>query len=151
MKCFLHCSTFNIEMCAKKKLHVQQNFPELLVMLTCLQYLTKNNNQVRESEFILLISNMSGVNITGCKFPKLIYPHLLTELLHKDYTSFVGICGPVGRAEDQRSEGLGFDSWPGLWTGALVKLLESHTLLFCIVVRTDCQSIQFRFRLRFVI
>ena len=50
----------------------------------------------------------------------------------------MGICDSVGWVEDQRSEGLGFDSRPGSWRGVMGKLLESHTLPLCAIVTIDC-------------
>ena len=49
--------------------------------------------------------------------------------------SYVGINGPVGKAEDQRSESRGFDSGHGSWPRALSKLLGSHALPLCITGR----------------
>ena len=56
----------------------------------------------------------------------------------------VGICGLVGRAEDQRLEGLG--SIPNL--GALDKFPESHTLPLCVTVRTECVRVFDQIRIR---
>ena len=61
----------------------------------------------------------------------------------------LGTCGPVDRAEDPRSEGLGFDCWSDSRPGALGKLHESHTLPLCIKVTIDYKSIRCTFRFRF--
>ena len=53
----------------------------------------------------------------------------------------MGICGPGRTMEDQRSEGMEFDSQPSSRPGALGKFFESHTLPICVIVRINCVTV----------